>query len=49
MSDPKNMGRPKGTFKAKKVELIWVQADFVDVTKAFLASMRESAKKKTPS
>lgn len=34
-------GRPKGSTKAKKGALIWVQSDFVDSVNAFLETLRQ--------
>jgi hypothetical protein len=36
----KVMGRPKGSTKAKKGALIWVQSDFVDSVNAFLETLK---------
>jgi hypothetical protein len=39
---PKNKGgRPKGSTKAKKGALIWVQSDFVDSVQAFLETLKQ--------
>jgi len=37
-------GRPKGSTKAKKGELLWVAAEFVDSMKAMLETLRQQAK-----
>jgi hypothetical protein len=34
-------GRPKGSTKAKKGALIWVQSEFVDSVQAFLETLRQ--------
>lgn len=34
-------GRPKGSTKAKKGALIWVQSEFVDTIKAMLETLRQ--------
>lgn len=46
---PKNKGgRPKGSTKAKKGALIWVQSDFVDSVQAFLETLKaQQAKQAT--
>jgi hypothetical protein len=39
----KKMGRPKGSTKAKKGALLWVQAEFVDSVTAFLDTLKQQA------
>lgn len=41
----KPMGRPKGSTKAKKGALIWVQSDFVDSVQAFLETLKQQAQR----
>jgi hypothetical protein len=38
-------GRPKGSTKAKKGALIWVQSDFVDSVQAFLETLKAQQQK----
>ena len=45
----KKMGRPKGSTKAKKGALIWVQSDFVDSVQAFLETMKAQQAKQVQS
>ncbi len=44
MTEKKVMGRPKGSTKAKKGALIWVQSEFVDTIKAMLETLRQQSK-----
>ena len=45
----KPMGRPKGSTKAKKGALIWVQSDIVDSVKAFIDALKAQQQKQAAS
>lgn len=45
IKEKKKMGRPKGSTKAKKGALIWVQSDFVDSVQAFLETLKAQQQK----